>query len=78
MIIVLKNLVNKEEMYLTLIFGDIKFTNDISIAANFDMEEGVRLVSQFNKMNKAFEIKDKVFELVNDLITYEPNSAYYI
>lgn len=46
MIIVLKNLVNKEEMYLTLIFGDIKFTNDISIAANFDMEEGVRLVSQ--------------------------------
>lgn len=78
MIIVLKKLVNKEEMYLTLIFGDIKFTNDISIAANFDMEEGVRLVSQFNKMNKAFEIKDKVFELVNDLITYEPNSAYYI
>ncbi len=78
MIIVLKKLVNKEEMYLTMIFGDIKFTNDISIAANFDMEEGVRLVSQFNKMNKAFEIKDKVFELVNDLITYEPNSTYYI
>lgn len=48
MIIVLKNLVNKEEMYLTLIFGDIKFTNDISIAANFDMEEGVRLVSQWS------------------------------
>lgn len=63
MIIVLKNLVNKEEMYLTLIFGDIKFTKDISIAADFSAEDGLRLVENLNEMNRCFNVTNKVFEL---------------
>jgi hypothetical protein len=66
MIIVLKNLVNKEEMYLTLIFGDIKFTNDISIAADFSAEDGLRLVENLNEMNRRFNVTNKVFELADN------------
>lgn len=65
MIILLKNLITEEKMYLTLVFGDIKFTNDISIAADFSAEDGLRLVENLNEMNKRFNVTNKVFELVD-------------
>lgn len=65
MIILLKNLITEEKMYLTLVFGDIKFINDISIAADFSAEDGLRLVENLNEMNKRFNVTNKVFELVD-------------
>lgn len=66
MIILLKNLVTEEKMYLTLVFGDIKFTNDISIAADFSVEDGLRLVENLNEMNRRFNVTNKVFELADN------------
>lgn len=66
MIILLKNLVTEEKMYLTLVFGNIKFTNDISIAADFSVEDGLRLVENLNEMNRRFNVTNKVFELADN------------
>ncbi len=63
MIIFLRDLITEEKMYLTLVFGDIKFTKDISIAADFSAEDGLRLVENLNEMNRRFNVTNKVFEL---------------